>query len=111
MHHFVGQKHKTERREGRAHAVAPRSRYVVVLDKVTFIAGVVGPFTVLPQAYEIFSTHSAAGVSLTSWSLIFLVTLPWVFYGMAHKDRSIIVSFILWEVMNALVVIGVLLYG
>lgn len=85
--------------------------YIHLLDRVTFFAGIIGPFTVLPQIWQIFSTHAAGDVSLTSWALIFIVTLPWIFYGIAHKDRSIIVSFMLWEVANAVVVIGVLLYG
>ena len=61
------------------------------LDKLTFVVGVIGPFTVLPQIYSIFSTHSANGVSMLTWLLIFIVTFPWILYGIAHKDKSIIV--------------------
>jgi|ERR1019366_6122532 uncharacterized protein with PQ loop repeat len=103
--HYLGQRHKSRRH------TAANTPYLVLLDKITFVAGVVGPFTVLPQIYGIFSTHSATGVSLMTWALIFIVTLPWIFYGVAHREKSIIVSFILWEVANLLVVIGVLLYG
>jgi hypothetical protein len=42
---------------------------------------------------------------------MFIVTFPWILYGLAHKDKTIIASFILWEVANLLVVIGVLRYG
>ena len=45
-----------------------------------------------------------------TWLLIFIVTLPWIFYGIAHKDKSIIVSFSLWEVVNLAVVVGVIIY-
>jgi uncharacterized protein with PQ loop repeat len=107
--HYLGLRHKVERKEG---LKKPRkSRYVLFLDKVTFVAGVIGPFTVLPQIYSIFTTHSATGVSLVTWALIFVVTFPWVLYGFAHKDKSIIASFILWEVANLAVVVGVLMYG
>ena len=74
------------------------------------MVGVVGPFTVLPQIYSIFTEKSAAGVSLLTWVLIFIVTFPWILYGIAHKEKSIIVSFILWEVVNLLVVVGVIMY-
>lgn len=107
--HYLGLQHKHER--SKAHKKERKSTYIKFLDKVTFVVGVIGPFTVLPQIYGIFMTHSAAGVSLWTWLLIFLVTLPWVFYGFAHKDKSIIVSFILWEIMNFAVVLGVLIYG
>jgi uncharacterized protein with PQ loop repeat len=107
--HYLGLRHKHERREGLK--PQPRSPYIVFLDKLTFVVGVIGPFTVLPQIYSIYSTKSAVGVSLATWALIFIVTFPWILYGIAHKEKSIIVSFILWEVVNLAVVIGVLLYG
>jgi uncharacterized protein with PQ loop repeat len=106
--HYLGLRHKYERSQGLKKK--RKSRYITFLDKLTFIVGVIGPFTVLPQIYTIFTTHSAAGVSLATWALIFIVTFPWILYGLAHKDRSIIVSFILWEVVNLTVVIGVLVY-
>jgi uncharacterized protein with PQ loop repeat len=107
--HYLGLRHKYERQQGLKKQ--RKSRYTAFLDKLTFIVGVIGPFTVLPQIYSIFSTKSATGVSLATWSLIFIVTFPWILYGLAHKEKSIIVSFILWEVVNFTVVIGVLLYG
>lgn len=107
--HFLGLRHKHERNS--IHKKHKKTTYTAFLDKLTFVAGVIGPFTVLPQIYSIFSTHSAAGVSLTTWALIFIVTFPWILYGLAHKDKSIIVSFSLWEVVNLTVVIGVLIYN
>jgi uncharacterized protein with PQ loop repeat len=106
--HYLGLRHKHERQVHLKKSA--KSPYIIFLDKLTFIVGVIGPFTVVPQIYSIFSTRSADGVSLATWSLIFIVTLPWVFYGIAHKEKSIIVSFILWEVANFLVVLGVFLY-
>jgi uncharacterized protein with PQ loop repeat len=107
--HYLGLRHKYERKQSRRKQ--PKSAYLVFLDKLTFVVGVIGPFTVLPQIYSIFSTKSAVGVSLATWTLIFIVTFPWILYGLAHREKSIIVSFILWEIVNLTVVIGVLLYG
>lgn len=106
--HYLGLKHKHERSS--SHKKHKLNSYLKFLDKLTFVAGVIGPFTVLPQIYTIFSTHSAKGVSLATWAMIFIVTFPWILYGIAHKDKSIIVSFTLWEVVNLTVVVGVLLY-
>lgn len=106
--HYLGMRHKYERKQ--KSKKSRKSPYITFLDKLTFVAGVVGPFTVLPQIYSIFHAHSAAGVSMTTWLLIFIVTFPWILYGLAHREKSIIVSFILWEVMNMTVVIGALIY-
>lgn len=107
--HYLGLRHKLERKQTKGKRT--KTPYVVFLDKLTFVAGVIGPFTVLPQIYSIFTAHSAAGVSLATWALIFIVTFPWILYGVAHKDKSIIVSFTLWEIVNLAVVVGVLMYG
>src|SRR5476651_1134678 len=106
--HYLGLRHKHERRHGKT--TVKKTAYIAFLDKLTFVVGVIGPFTVLPQIYGIFMSHSAAGVSLVTWSLMFIVTFPWILYGIAHKDKSIIASFILWEVVNLAVIAGVLLY-
>lgn len=107
--HYLGLRHKFERKQ----VLIKRkgSPYIVFLDRLTFIVGVVGPFTVLPQTYSIFASKSAAGVSLITWVLIFVVTFPWILYGIAHKEKSIIVSFILWELVNLSVIVGVILYS
>ena len=107
--HYLGLRHKHEQTS--AHRKRKKTPYVVFLDRLTWVAGVVGPFTVVPQSYAIFSTRSAAGVSLITWALIFVVTFPWILYGLANKDKTIIVSFTMWEIANLSVVIGVFLYG
>lgn len=108
--HYLGLKHKSERQKGRSRRerLTPYQRF---LDKLTLAAGIVGPFTVVPQTYSIFSTRSAVDVSLMTWLLIFIMTLPWVFYGLAHRDKTIIISFTMWEIANFSVVLGVLLYS
>ena len=106
--HSLGMRHKHERRQKPKKRKSPN---IVFLDKLTLIVGIVGPFTVLPQIYTIFSTRSAAGVSLTTWSLVALMTVPWILYGIAHKSRLILSCFALWGSFDLLVVIGVLLYG
>ena len=107
--HYPGLRSKYERRVSKKKE--PKTPYIVFLDKLTFVVGIIGPFTVLPQTYTIFSTKSASGVSLATWVAIFVVTFPWILYGLAHKEKNIIVSFILWEIVNLSVVIGVLIYG
>jgi len=109
--HFVGQKHKHQRNVKLGIHVAPeQTPYIRVLDKVTFFVGIFGSLAVAPQIYSIYSTQSAVGVSLTAWLLIFIVAFPWILYGIAHKDKVLIVSFLLTEIANGAVLLGILLY-
>jgi uncharacterized protein with PQ loop repeat len=107
--HYLGLRYKGEHKNSELDR--PRTKYLIFLDKLTLIVGIVGPFTVLPQIYTIFSTKTASGVSFLSWLLIFIVTFPWILYGIAHKDKNIIICFILWEIVNLGVIVGVALYG
>ncbi|HUC96023.1 MAG TPA: PQ-loop domain-containing transporter [Candidatus Saccharimonadia bacterium] len=107
--HYLGLRNKYERRQNASQQ--QKTKYIVFLDKLTFIVGIVGPLTVIPQIYSIFSTQNASGVSLTTWVLITIATFPWILYGIAHKEINIIVSFILWEFVNVGVIVGVLMYG
>lgn len=106
--HFLGFKHKQARKGARQ---VQNSAYLRFLDKLTHVIGIFGPLTVLPQVVLIYSTQSAEGVSLTTWLAIFLMTLPWILYGLAHKARMVTFSFALWAVFDLLVVIGIVLYG
>lgn len=113
MHFYLGLKHKHLRED---HGEEPKvshgqdKKYLKALDRITLVAGIAGPFTVIPQIYKIFSTHIATGVSATSWILMFITTAPWIFYGIAHKDKTIMISFTLWQVANLLVIIGAFMY-
>jgi len=81
------------------------------LEKTVFAVAIIAPLTTLPQIIKIISTKTAAGVSLLTWTIYTLVTIPWIIYGIVHKEKPIIVSYVLWLILNTLVVIAILLYG
>ena len=83
---------------------------VSFLDRLTVLVGVVGPLTTLPQIIQIFSTHDATGVSGLSWSMFALFDIPFIFYGLVHKDKVIITTYLCWFVANFTVVLGAVLY-
>ncbi len=85
--------------------------WIRLLDRVTVAAGIIGPLMVLPQIVKIYSTHSAAGVSALSWLAFTLVDIPFIAYGIVHKDKPIISTYICWFIANAIVAVGAVLYG
>lgn len=82
-----------------------------VLDVLVYISGILGPLATIPQVIQIYSTHNAAGVSVASWSLYALFDLPWVVYAIVHKERPLMICYILWFGFNASVAVGALIYG
>jgi uncharacterized protein with PQ loop repeat len=81
-----------------------------LLDRVTLIAGILGPLMVIPQIYKIFSAHNATGVSILSWTAFALLDIPFIFYGIFHKDRPIVITYTLFFIANLIVTIGAIVY-
>lgn len=80
------------------------------IDKLMSAAAVIHPLTAMPQIYDIYSTQSAAGVSLWTWLGFMVLGLIFLAYGLLHRLKPIIVTQILWFIVDFLIVLGVLLY-
>ncbi len=88
-----------------------RSVLLRLLDRVIYIVGIVGPLMTIPQLAKIFLLHDASGVSLYTWGGFTLLDIPWILYGVAHRERPIVMTYTLWFFFNGLVFLGALLYG
>lgn len=74
-------------------------------------AGILGPLITLPQIFKIFALQDATGVSLLTWGMYLVLDIPWIVYGVVHRSRPILITYVLWLIMNALVCTGIVLYG
>jgi uncharacterized protein with PQ loop repeat len=104
-------RHHHKRKEG-AESRAPivSKRWVTVLDRVTLVAGIIGPLTVIPQIFDIYYYHNAAGVSVTSWFAPGVLDIAFLLYGIIHRDKPITVTYSLWLFANFAVAIGAIIY-
>ncbi|MDR3571399.1 MAG: hypothetical protein P4L81_04350 [Candidatus Pacebacteria bacterium] len=82
-----------------------------LLDGIVMVAGVLGPLCTLPQVVIIYGSHHAAGVSVLTWGLYAILDVPWILYGLAHRQKPILYSYLLWCTFNSLVAIGAILYS
>ena len=80
------------------------------LDKLITIVAIVSPLMTIPQIYQIFTSQSAAGVSLATWSAYFFMALVWVLYGIKQKDKAIIINNTLWAFFELFVIVGVIVF-
>ncbi len=85
--------------------------WVKLLDKIVLGAGVAGPVVTLPQIFKMMKEQSAAGVAIETWALFAFLDIPWIIYGYVHKEHPIMVSYTLWLIVNAAVVMTAMRYS
>ena len=107
LHHFQIRKRVFEKKE-KYPSSSKLKRY---MDKAIFVMGALGPIMTIPQLFEIWVRKNASGVSAVSWGSYFIIAIFWLAYGIIHKEKPIIFTYILWIIFDALIVAGALMYG
>ena len=107
LHHFHVRKRRYKKHEQYPHP----NKFKRFLDKIIYLVAIVGPIMTIPQLMKIWVDKNAAGVSAVSWGAYFFISIFWVTYGIAHKDKPIIFSSSIWVILHGLVAVGTLLYG
>lgn len=74
------------------------------------VVSVLYPLSALPQVWAIYHSHDVTGVSLLTWFLFMLAGVVFLSYGLAHRIKPLIVTQVLWFIVDILVVVGVLMY-
>lgn len=85
--------------------------WVKFLDKAVYISAFFGPIMLVPQLLKIWQEKNAAGVSLLTWISYLAGAVFWLFYGLVHKEKPIIVANISFGILTLLIVVGILIYG
>ncbi len=107
MHHY----HLRERIHEKGEQFPSPDKKIRVLDNIIYVVGVLGPVMTLPQIIKIFFFQDAAGVSFITYAALTIFSCVWLWYGIAHKEKPIIISNILWILTEILIVVGILIYG
>ncbi len=106
LHHI----HKRKRFHQKLQEYPNPKKSIRLLDKIMLIIAIVGPLFAIPQIFQIFWYKDAAGVSVLSYSFFTIFNILWIFYGVVHKEKPLIVTYILWFISNFIVVIGAAIY-
>ncbi len=88
-----------------------RTAWKRLLDRVVLAVGIIGPLTSIPQILKIYVLQDATGVSVISWGTWALLDIPWIIYGIVHRERPIVVTYCLWLFVNTMVFAGAVMYG
>jgi len=71
---------------------------------------VLQPLMTLPQIFVIFDNRSARNVSIFTWVAYNLASAMWLYYGIVHKEKAIIITQVLWLIVQTVVISGILIY-
>lgn len=82
-----------------------------LFDKAMVGFAILGPLATLPQVFQVFSTQDAKGLSLLTWVLWTLLSVLWCVYGALHKETPIVVSNLIYIVLQSAVVVAIFMYS
>lgn len=108
LHHISKRKRGVDKSP---HTFPAKSNAIRIFDRVMMVVAVINPLLAIPQITHIFSLKNAAGLSLISWAGYALFNIPWLVYGFIHKEKPLIIAYILAFLFNLAVVAGIVLYG
>jgi uncharacterized protein with PQ loop repeat len=82
-----------------------------VVDTIMYAGAFLGPLFTLPQVLKIWVGKDAAGISLFTWSFYFVSAMFWVVYGTVHKEKPIILTYVLLGITYIAIITGAVVYG
>lgn len=107
FHHLV---HEHTDKENERFKKIHEKRWIQFIDKYIYLVAMVSIVMTLPQVYDIWVLHKAAGVSAISWATYGTMSAIWVAYGRGHKEKVIMFSNAIWVVLDLFIVVGVMIY-
>jgi len=78
------------------------------LDKLTTIVGVCMPIVTIPQLYTVLTADNLHGVSLITWSFYMIQAGIFAVFGVKHKEKPLVVTYIPLFIIELGIVLGLL---
>jgi uncharacterized protein with PQ loop repeat len=79
-------------------------------EKLVYAAAIINPLLLLPQIVKMYQVKDSSSWSLLSWSMYMVVGLVFLIYAIHHRLKPLILTQVLWYIVDALVIYGILKY-
>ncbi len=79
-----------------------------ILEFLIYGVGLLGTVAALPQAYRIWFLKDVAGLSLFSWISLALFAPFWILYGLLHKKKSLVMTYVVWFMISLVIILGII---
>lgn len=80
-------------------------------DYLVYFFMVATPLFELPQAYTIYKNQDASGVSIWTWGFFLAASVVWFSYGWRNKLMPLLVTYSLYFIIEAVIVVGIIKYA
>ena len=81
-----------------------------MINRICAVFAVLMPMTTLPQIYMLYKGHDTHGLSLSMWVLYSIGCIPFLAFGIIYKHAQLILLNVLWLIVQAAMIIGILIY-
>ncbi len=79
--------------------------------RAMYVVAFIMPATNLPQILQLFSSHITTGLSLQTWVMYLVVGLVPFLYAIAYNMKPLIISNVLWIVVELIMIYGIIRFG
>jgi len=97
-------------RHAQAHKHIAKKQKRTSFDTFIYVFAFTTPLFELPQLMNIVISKSAENVSLITWSYLAISSLAWLIYGIQKKMWPLIVSYILYVLVEFSIAIAIIFY-
>jgi len=84
-----------------------KDHYEMLMIIIAFLV----PVAHIPQMYKIWYFKDASGISIISWSSFIIFSFFWLFYGIIHKEKPLIIMYIFLIIIQSIILAGGFLYA
>lgn len=81
------------------------------LDRLMYFVALVSPAALVPQVWQVYATHNAAGLALPTWALLLTINTLWTIYSMVHREWPLFIATSSMGVLDAIIILGIFLYA
>ena len=103
--------HKRKRVHTLTQPYPHKDKRIRFLDNICLLFSVFMPLTTIPQIYKIFTYQLVDGLSLLMWVLYCIGVIPFLIYGIVHREKPIIILNVLWLIAQITIIIGIIMYS
>jgi len=103
--------HKRKRIHKKLELFPHPKKFIRILDNIVLFGGLLIPLISMPQLIKIWIEQSAKDVSLISWTGYLIGATVFFIYGIAHKEKPLILVYGLSMLVDLSILISILIFG